>query len=305
MDTVCPASVVYTGLNQGFLTSANPTLLSGTTMSVIPSYDPTQITAGRPTYKNPVDNQTYTAVLFPIGPVIEGVRANRYNPTFSGNLSQTGYWRPEASAALGDSGANSVYQFFLDNNVPGKDYRVITSQAELTAGLTGTLPQKKISVSYDLLYSLQYEFCYYMKLYRTLLSDYITIQNTAASDTAGATFTTTMKDNLLKAIINTLNATNLRLKDITEVSAIISTKQTDDISKMNTNVNRFLSSITANSNVLKDNAAMLSSKDREARLRSRMIEYSDEKNSYANQLLAMYGFANLIAMGLLFYIYKS
>jgi len=304
MDTVCPASVVYTGLNQAFLTSANPTLLSGTTLSPIPMYDPFRITADKPSYRNPVDNQTYTAVLMAIGPVVEGILANRYNPSFTGNLSQTGFWRPEASAALGNSG-NAVYQFFLDNNVPGKTYKVITSQADLTAGLTGDVPQKKISVSYDLLFSLQYEFCYYAKLYKTLLSDYITIQNTTASDTAGATFTPTMKDNLIKTLVNNLNVINLRMKDITEISTVIASRQSADMSTMNTNVNKFLTSITANSQVLRENAAVLSSKDRESRLRSRMIEYSDEKNTYANQLLAMYGFANLIALGLLFYIYKS
>jgi len=303
MDTVCPASVVYTGLNQAFLTSTSPTLLSGTTLSPIPNYDPTQITS-KPTYTDPVDNTTYTATLFPVGPVVEGVIANRYNPTFTGNLSGTGFWKPEASAALGNSGG-AVYQFFLDNNVPGKSYKVITSQADLASGLTGQVPQKKISVSYDLLYSLQYEFCYYAKLYKTLLSDYITIQNTTATDTQGSSFTTTMKNDLIKTLVNNLNVVNLRLKDITEICTVISARQTADISTMNTSVNKFLTSITANSKTLKDNATILSSSDRESRLRSRMIEYSDEKNSYANQLLAMYGFANLIALGLLFYIYKS
>jgi len=303
MDTVCPPSVVYTGLNQAFLTSSQPTLLSGTTLSPIPVYNPNLITS-RPTYKNPVDNQTYTAVLFPIGPVIEGIVANRYNATFSGNLSQTGFWRPEASGPLGNSGGG-VYQYFLDNNVPGQSYKVITSEADLNTGLTGNVPQKKISVSYDLLFSLQYEFCYYAKLYKTLLSDYITIQNTSATDLQGATFTPTMKDNLLKSLVNNLNVINLRLKDITEVCTVITNRQTEGISTMNSNVNRFLTTITANSETLKKNAAVLSSKDRESRLRSRMIEYSEEKNAYANQLLAMYGFANLIALGLLFYIYKS
>lgn len=303
MDTVCPATVVYTGLNQAFLTSTSPTFLSGTTLSSIPNYDPTQITS-KPTYKDPLNNTTYDAVLFPIGPVVQQIVANRYNPTFTGNLSATGFWKPEASAALGNSGG-AVYQFFLDTNVPGKTYKVITPQAELASGLTGQVPQKKVSVSYDLLYSLQYEFCYYAKLYKTLLSDYITIQNTTASDQQASAFTTTMKNDLIKTLVNNLNVVNLRLKDITEICTIISARQTADISTMNDSVNKFLTSITANSKTLKDNASILSSKDRESRLRSRMIEYSDEKNAYANQLLAMYGFANLIALGLLFYIYKS
>jgi hypothetical protein len=36
-----------------------------------------------------------------------------------------------------------------------------------------------------------------------------------------------------------------------------------------------------------------------------MLEFSEEKNNYANQLLTLYGAANFIALGLLFYIYRS
>ena len=301
MDTICPASVKYEGITNSFLTSSSPTLLSGTTLPSIPTYAPSMITS-KPSYRNPVDNQTYTAILFNVGNIVEGIVANRYNPTSTGNLSQDGYWKPEASTPLGSSGGG-VYTYFLGTDVPSKTYKMISSSEDLTKGLSGSVPQKKISVSYDLLYSIQYEFCFYGKLYKALLGDYITIQNTPAND--AGTFTTTAKNELIKKLVNNLNAMNLRLKDITEICTIISTKQTSELATMNADVNRFLKTIQSNTGVLKTNAAILASKDVESRLRTRMVEYSDEKNAYANQLLAMYGFANLIALGLLFYIYKS
>lgn len=306
MDSICPAaSVTYSGLTDSFLTSSSPTLLNGTVLSSMPTYSPSSITS-LPTYRNPKDNQTYTAVLANIGDIVLQKKNNRYDPTNSANLSQDGYWKTEASRSLEEVGIDGqIYSYFTSENVPTKNYLYINTEAQLASGLTGTVDQKKISVSYDLLYSLQYEFCYYTKLYRTLLSDYIKILRTPANDGQGSTFTTTQKNNVIKELVNRLNATNLRLKDITEISTIISSTQKTGISNMNQNIDTLLANIKKNAGSLKTNSEMLTSKDLESRLRSRMLEYSEEKNAYANQLLGLYGFANLIALGLLFYIYKS
>ena len=74
---------------------------------------------------------------------------------------------------------------------------------------------------------------------------------------------------------------------------------------MNTNVNKFLSDIKANTARLDANSKELSDSDANSNLRKRMLEFSEEKNGYANQLLTLYGAANFIALGLLFYIYRS
>ena len=74
---------------------------------------------------------------------------------------------------------------------------------------------------------------------------------------------------------------------------------------MNTQVNQFLSNINSNTQTLITNGRELSGADANSNLRKRMLEFSEEKNNYANQLLTMYGAANFIALGLLFYIYKS
>jgi hypothetical protein len=36
-----------------------------------------------------------------------------------------------------------------------------------------------------------------------------------------------------------------------------------------------------------------------------MIDYTMEKNSSSRNLLAVYGFMNIVAVGLLFYMYKA
>jgi hypothetical protein len=49
----------------------------------------------------------------------------------------------------------------------------------------------------------------------------------------------------------------------------------------------------------------LQSNNMEMDVKSSMIDYSLEKNSSSRNLLAIYGFMNIVAGGILFYLYKS
>jgi hypothetical protein len=52
-------------------------------------------------------------------------------------------------------------------------------------------------------------------------------------------------------------------------------------------------------------AKLLKKNDLEKDAKSAMIEYSIEKNSSSRNLLAIYGFMNIVAAGLIFYLYRS
>jgi hypothetical protein len=179
---------------------------------------------------------------------------------------------------------------------------IIPASVLQARNLTGNLADATESVSYDLLYSLQYEFCFYSKYFSVLLADYIFIQN-KATDVNG--FSEARKNALIQTIVNNLTVVKARLTDITDIAATIGTKQTGEMKGMNESINAFIKTTKESVDALNTNANILMSKDKESNLRSRQLSYSEEKNAYANQLLAMYGFANLIALGLLFYIYKS
>jgi hypothetical protein len=56
---------------------------------------------------------------------------------------------------------------------------------------------------------------------------------------------------------------------------------------------------------LADHSTKLQDNDLKSDVQSAMIEYSLEKNSSSRNLLAIYGFMNIIAAGLLFYIYTK
>jgi len=301
MNTVCPATVTSaTSVPSSYLggTSTSPSLVS-TFPNTAGAYQPSSVTNPTFTITNADGTTTQkTAHLFSVLDLFVSTAVNgRYTPP------DTGYWAPTQSQSLtAKNQIQNIYTSFTTTSVPGQDNLIINPSAALKGTITGQAADATNSVSYDLLYSLQYEFCFWVKVYSVLLGDYVTVQNRPTSPTG---FTTTMQTELQRKIINLLNAVNLRLSDLTEISNYVAQQQSASLATMNTNVNQFLTDIQANTDTLVKNSKQLSGSDANSNLRKRMLEFSEEKNNYANQLLTLYGAANFIALGLLFYIYRS
>ncbi len=306
MNSVCPASV-YTGSSSPFaatvgtfLSSDSSSLLSNATtdnptLNPVPEFK--TLTFTRPVI-NLTASKSYTVNPFSVTDIVleANTLTGRYTPS-SGSFNSP-------VTKLSTSQLLNTYSAFTTKKVSSASTaRLIIIPAETLRAnnLTGNVTDATESVSYDLLYSLQYEFCYYAKYYSILLSDYITIQNKDL--TTG--FTEAKKNTLIQSIVNNLTVVKARLTDITDVAAYIGVKQTGELKGMNDSINAFVTSTKSSVDALNANLNALMSRDKESGLRSRQLAYSEEKNAYANQLLAMYGAANLIALGLLFYIYKS
>jgi hypothetical protein len=304
MDSVCPSSI-YTGSSSPFVNTV------GTTTTLLKDRDTTNPTllpvpsfsSSLKTTKTRISltaSKSYDVSPFSVTSIVQEANTtlgSRYIP-LSGTLNAP-------VSKLTSSQLENTYAAFTSKNIPGASptrLMIIPGSTLQARNLTGNVTDAIESVSYDLMYSLQYEFCFYTKYFSILLADYIFIQN-KQTDTNG--FSEARKNALIQTIVNNLTVVKARLTDITDVAATIGTKQTGELKGMNDSINAFVQSTKASVDTLNANASILMSKDKESNLRSRQLSYSEEKNAYANQLLAMYGFANLIALGLLFYIYKS
>lgn len=167
-------------------------------------------------------------------------------------------------------------------------------------------------ISNDLIYSLNFEYCYWASIYRTLIGDLVDAQsyvNPSLPTTAGGTpsplvVADTLTDNIAE-FINAAIKVNQRLQDLAAIANALSIASITATQSNTANIDQTLSNIAATNETLQAQQASLVSADSQSILRSRMMSYSDEKNSYATQQLALYGFANFIALGLLFYIYRS
>jgi hypothetical protein len=109
-------------------------------------------------------------------------------------------------------------------------------------------------------------------------------------------------------IQNKLNAAknfNEKLNDIIQITNYIAQKRASEMRLQNTEINTLNSSIQSTFASLQEHSKLLNSETSISDLRKRMVEYTEEKNRSALNLLSLYGFLNLVAIGLLFYIARS
>ena len=166
----------------------------------------------------------------------------------------------------------------------------------------------RYSVSLDFLYSLKYEYCYWASLLKVIIGNLFTIYSTSFAATTGTAETaaeTTAKNLVQLRLINAAVSINTRLNDLSSIIAYIKNQQATELTTTIGEVNRANASIANSQANINQAVNTLSKSDGLLKLRSRMVEFNDEKNNYASTLLSLYGFANLVAIGLLFYIYKS
>jgi hypothetical protein len=98
---------------------------------------------------------------------------------------------------------------------------------------------------------------------------------------------------------------NEKLNDIIQITNYIAQKRASEMRQQNAEINAMNTSIKSTFDALQGHSKMLNSENSITELRKRMVEYTEEKNRSAMNLLSLYGFLNLVAIGLLFYVARS
>ena len=148
---------------------------------------------------------------------------------------------------------------------------------------------------------IQQEYCFYYFRYKysleTLFDKLVTTSKL-----------TNLTDNDRSDIQNKLNRAkefNEKLNDMIQITNYIAQKRVSEMREQNTEINSMNTSIKSTFDTLQEHSKILNSESSISDLRKRMVEYSEEKNRSALNLLSLYGFLNLVAIGLLFYIARS
>lgn len=149
--------------------------------------------------------------------------------------------------------------------------------------------------------AIQEEFCYYYVRYKFALDDlFETLARTSStSGLTGAQRTT------IESKINVAKDLNVKLNDLIQYTNFIARKRASEMRDQNTQINMMNSSISEVFTRLQQQNEILRREDSVTDLRRRMVEFTQEKNQSATSLLALYGFLNLVAVGLLFYVARS
>jgi hypothetical protein len=148
---------------------------------------------------------------------------------------------------------------------------------------------------------IQQEYCFYYFRYKysleTLFDKLVTTSKLASLPDAD-------KADIQSKLTRAKNF-NEKLNDLIQITNYIAQKRAQEMREQNTEINSMNSGIKSTFDTLQAHSKMLNSETSLSDLRKRMVEYTEEKNRSALNLLSLYGFLNLVAIGLLFYIARS
>ena len=183
----------------------------------------------------------------------------------------------------------AAYQKSL--NQVADDERNVTEEILNNLGRTETETMKGI----------ESEFCFYYQRYKYALEDLFTY---IVSLSSGSSLTAEQRTEV-NTRLQTARGFNQKLNDLIQITNYIAKKNAEEMRKQNGTINRLNSRISTTYGALRQHASMLKSEESALGLRKEMVAYSQQKNLSANNLLSFYGFMNLVALGLLFYISRS
>ena len=147
--------------------------------------------------------------------------------------------------------------------------------------------------------NIQIEYCFYYKRYIYILQDLLLTAATLASQRLPPDYVT-KKENTSKI--------NSKLNQILQVlQALVNSRNTTlrGYYGTETGVNMLNGKLDTTRAELIKHSEILKRSDLEKETKAAMIEYSLEKNSSSRNLLGIYVFMNIVAAGLIFYLYRG
>ena len=180
---------------------------------------------------------------------------------------------------------NAFVEGLLSKNAPALD--------TISPPQNGNPAQDFSAKSKALRDSMQAEYCFYYNRYIWALTKVLT-----DATSSGGMVDPAVKNNTAK--LNTkLNTILLVMKAaVNSRMNTLSSYYNTDVNKLNSELDDARGKLASHSNILQNN-------DLKADVQAAMVDYSIEKNSSSRNLLAVYGFLNVVAAGLLFYLYTN
>jgi len=142
------------------------------------------------------------------------------------------------------------------------------------------------------------EYCYYYVRYRKSLTLLLTAAVDPATDTTSGSYVT------LKT-----NTENINRK-LNQIIQLLQSLVNNRLSTLNTyygsgGVNKVNDELNMVRDKLQKDAENLTNSQMETNVKTAMMDYTIEKNNASRNMLAIYGFLNIVAVGMLYYMYRS
>jgi hypothetical protein len=145
------------------------------------------------------------------------------------------------------------------------------------------------------------EYTYYYERYKYALS----ILFTKIIDTYRTPPTTTAVPAAVQTALDDVAAVNLKLNDILSVVQTVSTNMHNAAVATNTKVTEMMKTMLENKDRMEKQGNMIRSNQASSNIQKEMVKYTEEKARYNDNLLKVYSFLNIVALGVLLYVYKA
>ena len=142
---------------------------------------------------------------------------------------------------------------------------------------------------------LQEEYCYYEQRYRYAFKKFLTLATSRiAADNRAA-----------EVMLRNAKLINIRVNGVLEVMNYLAAERVGitnlnktDINKRNEDINGKLDRLRNSYKILdRDNAVILAQKE--------MVRYTEEKNNYTTNQIGIWATANIVALAVIFYVYRN
>jgi hypothetical protein len=172
---------------------------------------------------------------------------------------------------------------------------------------SGTIPSPKAvasSASYikrvkDFLNNARNEYCFYDARYRAALQYLFT----AIRDTA--TNTTQQGKQVVESRLQTTKDLNRKVNDMIQIMNAVTHKMMKSSDTLQKEIEEFNKNLRDKRDKLEEQNRIIQSNEANMKLQKAMVTYTEEKARYSDNLLKMYSFLNIVALGLLVYVYKA
>jgi len=150
-----------------------------------------------------------------------------------------------------------------------------------------------------LLNTIKSEYCFYDSRYKYALEKIFSEVQQGQLTNAPTISPSTKK------YIAVAQSLNRRLNDLIQIVNAITNDMMATSTSMDTEMSNMSQSMQDLKKKLEQQNKMISSNEATMKIRKEMVKYSEEKARHTDNLLKLYSFLNVVALGLLVYIYKA
>jgi hypothetical protein len=151
----------------------------------------------------------------------------------------------------------------------------------------------------ELLKNIQAEYCFYEVRYKYSLEQLLNAIN------QGYTNNTPEIQQTIQKYLKSTQMLNQRLNDLVQIINGITDDMLSSTTELESEIKSFDKNIKEKQDKLAAQTKIISSTQAVAKLNKEMVKFTEQKARYSNNLLSLYSFLNIVALGLLVYVYKS